>query len=364
MHFSLPGVRYNKPAQKAAFMEELIRRVRAVPGVETAGLISTAPGQGRGADFLISVLEHPPRANGAGLDFLVRAADPGYFAAAGIPILRGRAFASWERLDHAGVVLISREAANRFFPNEDPLGKHLRIDYTGKVFRIIGVVGDTRWTVSQPDDPTLYMPLFGNDFNFATLLVRSTRHVEALAIPIQHVISTMDRDLPVSNVETLRETIGKSTLGSEVQLASRPGLRGHRIGPRRCRTLRCSRLSRYSTHERTRCAHCSRRATLTDSPSCPSGRPAASSDRPNRRSRRQRGCRQAHPIFALRHQTVRLDGLSCCRYDCPCRRRTRLHDTRIAGVQARSVAGSSPGVGYERPLSVLRGSGSRSSVRR
>lgn len=215
MHFSLPGVRYNKPAQKAAFMEELIRRVRAVPGVETAGLISTAPGQGRGADFLISVLEHPPRANGAGLDFLVRAADPGYFAAAGIPILRGRAFASWERLDHAGVVLISREAANRFFPNEDPLGKHLRIDYTGKVFRIIGVVGDTRWTVSQPDDPTLYMPLFGNDFNFATLLVRSTRHIEALAIPIQHVISTMDRDLPVSNVETLRETIGKSTLGSE-----------------------------------------------------------------------------------------------------------------------------------------------------
>jgi putative ABC transport system permease protein len=213
MRFNLPGIRYNKPVQKAAFMEELLRGVRAVPGVETAGLISTVPGQGWGGDFLISVLDHPPVAKGTGLDFLVRAADPGYFAAAGIPILRGRTFASYERLDHGKVILISQKAAKRFFPNEDPLGKHLRIDFTGEVFQIIGVVGDTRWTVSQPDNPTLYMPIFGS--SSATLLVRSTHNVEALSIPIQRVINATDRDLPVSNVETLRETIGKSTLGSE-----------------------------------------------------------------------------------------------------------------------------------------------------
>jgi putative ABC transport system permease protein len=213
MQLNLPGIRYNKRVQKAAFMEELLRGVRAVPGVETAGLVSRAPGQGWGGDFLVSVREHPPGSNASGLDFLVRSADPGYFAAAGIPILRGRTFASRERLDHADVVLISQKAANRFFPNEDPLGKHLRIDYLGLALEIIGVVGDTRWTVSQPDNPTLYMPIFGN--NSATLLVRSTHNVEALSIPIQRVINTMDRDLPVSNVETLRETIGKSTLGSE-----------------------------------------------------------------------------------------------------------------------------------------------------
>ncbi len=215
MQFNLPGIRYNMPAQKAAFMEELLRGVRALPGVEAAGLVSTAPGQGWGGDFLVSIPEHPPRANGAGLDFLVRAADPDYFAAAGIPILRGGTFASWERLDHADAVLISQSAASRFFPNEDPVGKHLRIDYSGMVFRIVGVVGDTRWTVSQPDYPTLYMPIFGNGLSSGTLLVRSTRNVEALSLPIQRFINTMDRDLPVTNVETLRETIGKSTLGSE-----------------------------------------------------------------------------------------------------------------------------------------------------
>jgi predicted permease len=136
-----------------------------------------------------------------------------HFAAAGIPILRGRTFAARERLDHADVVLISQKAANRYFPNEDPLGKRLRIDFIGKVFEIIGVAGDTRWTVSQPDNPTLYMPIYGNDS--ATLFVRSTRNVEALSIPVQRVINAMDRDLPVSNVETLGETVEKSTLGSK-----------------------------------------------------------------------------------------------------------------------------------------------------
>ena len=215
MGFNLPGVRYGKTEEKAAFMEDLLRGVRAVPGVETAGLVTTAPGQGWGGDYLISIPEHPSGRNATGLDFLARAADPGYFAAAGIPVLRGRTFASRERLDHADVVLISQKAANRLFPNEDPLGKHLRIDYTRQVFRIIGIVGDTRWTVSQPDNPTFYMPIFGNGFGFATLLVRSTRNVEVLSMPIQRAINSMDRDLPVANVETLRETIGKSTLGSE-----------------------------------------------------------------------------------------------------------------------------------------------------
>lgn len=214
MQFALPAVRYNQSVQKAAFMEGLLRGVRVVPGVEKAGLITTAPGQGWGGDFLISVPEHPPGANSAGLDVLVRAVDPGYFAAAGIPILRGRTFASSERLDHADVVLISQRAANRFFFHEDPLGKQVRIDVMGKVFLIIGVVGDTRWTISQPDYPSLYMPIFGN-VSSATLLVRSSRNVEALSTPIQRVISTMDRDLPVANVETLRETIERSTLSSK-----------------------------------------------------------------------------------------------------------------------------------------------------
>ncbi|HEY4087797.1 MAG TPA: ABC transporter permease [Bryobacteraceae bacterium] len=215
MRFALPAVRYDKPEQKAAFFEGVLRGVRAAPGVEAAGLITTAPGQGWGGDRLISVPEHPPAPKGSSLDFMIRAADPGYFAAAGIPVLRGRTFASSERVDHAKVALISRTAAARAFPNEDPLGKHIRIEFTGEVFEIIGVVGDTRWSVGQPENPTFYQPVLGNNNDFATLFVRSTHDVETLAVPLQRVINAMDRDLLVSDVETLSESIEKSTLGSQ-----------------------------------------------------------------------------------------------------------------------------------------------------
>ncbi len=215
MRFALPAVRYGKPEQKAAFFEGVLRGVRAAPGVEAAGLITRAPGQGWGGDRLVSVPEHPPVAKGSGLDFMIRAADPGYFAAAGIPILRGRTFDSSERLDHANVTLISRTAAARAFPNEDPLGRKLRIEFSGEVFDIIGVVGDTRWSVSQPENPTIYLPVLGNNNDFATLFVRSTHDVETLAVPLQRVINAMDRDLLVSDVETLQESVEKSTLGSQ-----------------------------------------------------------------------------------------------------------------------------------------------------
>ncbi|HVW11912.1 MAG TPA: ABC transporter permease, partial [Bryobacteraceae bacterium] len=215
MQFNLPQVRYGRDEQKAEFMEELLRGVRATPGVASAGLVTVAPGQGWGSDFLATILEHAPRTDGSGIDFQVRAADPGYFAAAGIPILRGRTFDSGERLERADVIVISQEAANQFFPNEDPLGKHVRLDYTGQVFRVIGVAGDTRWSVSKPAKTTLYMPIFGNGVGFATVFARSTRDVGALSIPIQRVIQGMDRELPVSQVETLRETMEKSTVGPQ-----------------------------------------------------------------------------------------------------------------------------------------------------
>jgi predicted permease len=215
MHFSLPDVRYKESTQKVAFTEGLLHTVRAIPGVESAGLVTTAPGQGWGGDFLVSVMEHPPLPKGAGLDLMTRSADPGYFAAAGIPLLRGRTFASYERLDRGNVTVLSQKAAELCFPHEDPIGKHVRIDFIGAVFEVIGVVGDTRWNIGQKMNPTMYMPIFGNDNGYATIFVHASHNVESLSLPIQRVINSMDRDLPVSDVETLRETIGHSTLGSE-----------------------------------------------------------------------------------------------------------------------------------------------------
>ena len=215
MGVGLPEARYKTVVEHTAFFEQLIERVRALPGVQSAGLITAAPGQGWGGDQIISVLEHPPMPKGTGIDTMVRGADPGYFAAAQIPILRGRTFASGERLTNDHFVLISHTAAKVCFPGEDPIGKHLKIDLSGDIYQIVGVVGDTLYSLSEPPLPTMYMPIYGRGVGGTSILIRSAHDVEAQALPVQKIIAQMDRDLPVSGVMTLRESIAKSTLDSQ-----------------------------------------------------------------------------------------------------------------------------------------------------
>jgi predicted permease len=215
MHFSLPEVRYPQPTQQVSFFERVMEGVRSLPGVKAAGLVSTAPGQGWGGDHLTSVVEHPPLPPGKGFDLMVRGAEPGYFSAIQIPLLRGRIFTLDERLERAHVTVLSQSAAQLCFPGEDPIGRHLKIIVTGEVYEIVGVVGDTRWLISQPIHPTLYWPIYGNDYSGATIVIRSSREAETLALPVQKLIGEMDPDLPVSEVMTLHQTIVRSTLGSQ-----------------------------------------------------------------------------------------------------------------------------------------------------
>jgi ABC-type antimicrobial peptide transport system, permease component len=113
--------------------------------------------------------------------------------------------------------VISQSTAQLAFPGEDPIGKHLKVGSApGEIYEIVGVVGDARWVISQPVRPTIYWPLYGGHRSGATIVVRSTRDVEMLALPVQKIIGVMDPDLPVSNVMTLRETIGKSTIGEQL----------------------------------------------------------------------------------------------------------------------------------------------------
>jgi len=213
MRISLPVAEYNKPEQWAEFFENLITRVRALPGVTAAGLVSAAPGEGWGGDDLMSVVEHP--ASQQPTDMMVRGADPGYFSAIGIPLLSGRIFRTDERLQRANVADISQAAAKAFFPHEDPVGKHLRDNFSGQVVEVVGVVGDTRWYPSVPPQPTLYWPICGNDYSGATIVLRSTRDVTSFALPVQKIVAGLDPNLPVSDVMTLHEALHRTTVGSE-----------------------------------------------------------------------------------------------------------------------------------------------------
>jgi predicted permease len=211
MGFSLPDAKYEKPSQKTQFFEQLLARVRAMPGVRAAGFVTVVPGGGHFEDNTFSI-EGRTLAPGEFLDATVRGADPAYFQAMDIPLLRGRYFADADRRENSNAMVISESMAREFFPSEDSLGKHLIIHWGGKPrFEIVGIVGDVLANLDRPPEPTMYFPLNFGRFGYGSLVVRSTNDATTFALPIQKEIARMDADLPVSDVLTMEQIIGKST---------------------------------------------------------------------------------------------------------------------------------------------------------
>ena len=215
MSYSLPKEKYDKPEKLNAFNESLLTRLRALPGVRAVALGSTLPGNSWGGDDVFTIPEHPPIKPGAELpDALNRLADPGFFAALGIPLLQGRYFTMQDRDDHANRIIISYQLARQYFPGENPIGKHLIVSARDKSgYEIVGVVGDTLWQVGQPAKATMYFPLlsgnFRNSFGFS-LAVRSVSDPLDMSVPVQKQIVDLDPQLPVSDVLTLDQVIGSS----------------------------------------------------------------------------------------------------------------------------------------------------------
>ena len=213
MDMTLPEVKYKQPAQVAGFFETLLGRVRNLPGVEAAGYVfPVVPGDGYGGDHGFTVVEHPAPSRGEAPFAMNRWADPGYFAAIGIPLLRGHTFDDNQQPGHATEAVISQAFARQYFPGEDPIGKHLRAQ-GDKTYEIVGVVGDVRFAAGEEVRPMMYFALYADsDMNGATLVVRSGRDVTQYATPIQRIVAGLDRDLPVSDVLTMDQVLGRGTL--------------------------------------------------------------------------------------------------------------------------------------------------------
>jgi predicted permease len=214
MAYSLPAKQYDSPEKVNAFNDTLLEQVRTMPGVHAAGLGSAVPGAGAGEDNVFSIPEHPPTAPGAPPpDALLRTTEPGYLTALQIPLQKGRFFNSGDRAGRPKTVIIDRVLAQRYFPGENPLGKHLHVvPYGNSDYEIIGVVADTLYQVGKPARATMYFPMLneGNVVGGLTLAVRTASDPLALSVPIQKRIAELDPELPVSDVLTMRQIVERS----------------------------------------------------------------------------------------------------------------------------------------------------------
>jgi predicted permease len=216
MRFGLPEIQYDKAEKIVAFHESLLERVRNLPGVVAAGLVSTAPGAGYESSRLFSIPEHPFSGEPRNWDAMRRTADPGYFNAIQIPVLQGRVFTTQERLDRSNYVVISKLLADQYFPGESPLGKHIKVEWNQKseTMEIIGVAGDTIPEIGEPIKPMIYFPLLSGattETTLVTIVVRTAQDPLALALLVQKQISSLDPQIAVNHVLTMQQIIGRAT---------------------------------------------------------------------------------------------------------------------------------------------------------
>jgi predicted permease len=214
MVYGLPDKQYDTREKVIAFHQSLLERVRRLPGVIAAGLVSTAPGAGYSGDFVFTLPEHPSSSFRLQDQAINRTADPGYFTAMQIPLIAGRFFTDQERLDRDGYLIISKKFADQFFPGENPIGKHVTVGFLSRTYEIVGVVGDTVYDVAKPIKAMMYFPILSgipHQASYATMVARTAGDPLALSIPIQQQVAALDPALPVSDILTMQQILGKST---------------------------------------------------------------------------------------------------------------------------------------------------------
>jgi putative ABC transport system permease protein len=210
---ALSRVKYAQPVQQAAFYDQLLQRVRSLPGVESASGIDSLPFGGGGSTQPIAVQGRPMVPMSEQPEVAVRLIEPEFIHTMRIPLLQGRTFNSADTADRPGVILISQAMAKRIWPGENPIGKRLTLTFAPEKSReVVGVVGDVKQDGLDVTEPiaTLYAPMAQSARPFMTLVARTASQPTALASAIVNAVHEVDREQPVLDVITLNEIVADS----------------------------------------------------------------------------------------------------------------------------------------------------------
>jgi predicted permease len=207
---SLPAT-YDSAARVDVFWDEALRRLRALPGVTAAGVVSHLPVSGGhfGSSFRVNGVENP------NWSAAVYTADRGFFDTFHIPLQRGRLFDDHDRLGTPRVMLISESAAKAFWPAGNALGQQLRVGASDGYERnegvIVGIVRDIRHEGQEHDvDPTFYVPLQQAGIDGATFTIKSSTALPQLLPSIKAAIAATDRNVAVATATTMEADLAAS----------------------------------------------------------------------------------------------------------------------------------------------------------
>jgi putative ABC transport system permease protein len=207
------GDRYQKPEAELNFYDQGMQRLRSMPGIEGAAMVSTLPLAS--SDRRGFHIQDRPLANEAEAPATdTYSVSPDYFKVMRIALKRGRLFDDGDRRGSAGVALISQSCAKAIFPGEDPIGKHIQLggrDDKGEWLTIVGIVGDVRqYGFDQPSAMEAYIPIAqNNQFGF-NLVVRTAGDPRSFAQTVRVAFQAVDQSQPLFQVRPLEDYVAES----------------------------------------------------------------------------------------------------------------------------------------------------------
>ncbi len=212
MRVSLPQINtYYGPPVHARFCQDLGESVGAVTGVVSTGAVAHLPLRGNaGRGFFLEGKPVPERSETPGASYSV--ACPGYFRTMGIPILEGREFTARDTLASEPVIVINQAMARRYWPDEDAIGRRIRMGIAGEPWMtVVGVVGDVRhWGLDSATRPQFFRPYTQAAWPSMTIVVRTTAAPMSFARPIALALARVEPDRPVSNIGPMIDIVGAS----------------------------------------------------------------------------------------------------------------------------------------------------------
>ncbi len=210
MSISLPTVKYSTPQQQVAFFDEVLRRVSALPGVRNAAISAALPlSWKRITPMLPEGQPDVPLSQRPFLD--IEAISPQWLQTMRVPLRSGREFTAADNAQSHKVVIVNETFAHRFWPNQNPIGKHLLVGRLTEPQEVIGVSADIKNRgLAQDTQAQLYVPYSQLPWANMNLLVRTSVPPQSMTSAVLAQISAIDPDQPVNKVQTVDDLVDSS----------------------------------------------------------------------------------------------------------------------------------------------------------
>lgn len=217
MRVNLPSTRYPKPEQQRQFFDQALERLSALPGVIKAEETSWVPFGDGGATQNFSIREKPWNDKSEMPTSASLVVSANYLETVHIPLLRGRLISSQDGADTESVAVISKSLARAFFPNDDPIGQHIKIgaaDSKNPWMTIVGVVGNVKmqWIDTRPTY-AFYRPYKQLARPYGSFVLRTSGDPMSLAAGARAAVAAVDPEEPIIDVMPMSKVVSNSIIG-------------------------------------------------------------------------------------------------------------------------------------------------------